>query len=468
MRYPAVLPVLIRARGPGGRAGRRRLRQSRPAGVLGRRLDRRRLLGLHPLVLDRAGDAPGAPRRRRAPRRRDLRRAAASGHIGHGRGAHRLPGRRRRDDLRARGYGQRDAGRRPRRRPARAHRARRGAAGRVGRQRLAHHARRRHRDQQRRLGRADQGRYVGDGHALAPGRQRARRLHGDEPGRGHDAQLARRSAATARTASSTTATASASTAPAATSSTTRSPTTATASASSTASTPARRPTATPSPGNAIGNNAGADIKAAGGPGVVEDNRLTSSMFGLVVSDNPAFVTVQYNLIQGRFQHGILITTGSDAPRACACGTTRCSRPAARPRAATPRRSSSSAPPQVDSRNNLFAYTNPDLLGSAFLLNDASLVGSLRRRHQLVREPRSERVARGLERRARVVRELACALGPGRHERQLGAAVVQRRRPGDVGQPRRGEGRRRSASTTISWARHCPRWRPTSSAFQRMT
>ncbi len=60
---------------------------------------------------------------------------------------------------------------------------------RVGRQRLAHHARRRHRDQQRRLGRSDQGRDVGHRHALAPGRQRARRLHGDEPGRGHDAQL---------------------------------------------------------------------------------------------------------------------------------------------------------------------------------------------------------------------------------------------------------------------------------------
>jgi len=54
--------------------------------------------------------------------------------------------------------------------------------------------------------------------------------------------------------------------------------------------------------NQIGANAGADIKAAGGPGLVADNRLTSSMFGLVISDNPAFVTFQYNLVQGLFQH----------------------------------------------------------------------------------------------------------------------------------------------------------------------
>ena len=171
------------ARGPGGRAGRRRLRQSRPAGVLRRRLHRSRLLCLEPLVLGRAGHAPGASGRRGASRRRELQRAAATGDLRHGGRAHRLPGGRRRDDLGARRDGQRHAGRRPRRRASRAHGARGGAAGRLGRQRLAHHARRRHGDQQRGLRRADQGRHLGDGHALAPGRQCARRLHGDEPGR---------------------------------------------------------------------------------------------------------------------------------------------------------------------------------------------------------------------------------------------------------------------------------------------
>ena len=126
--------------------------------------------------------------------------------------------------------------------------------------------------------------------------------------------------------------------------------------------------------NQIGNNAGADIKAAGGPGVVEDNRLTSSMFGLVLSDNPAYVTAQYNLVQGRFQHGILVTTGATAARARLWNNT----------VQQTGRSTSSgnasavfvvSAAQLELRNNLFAYTNPDLLGSAFLLNDQTLVGS---------------------------------------------------------------------------------------------
>ena len=41
------------------------------------------------------------------------------------------------------------------------------------------------------------------------------------------------------------------------------------------------------------------------PALVARNRLGSSLFGVVLSDNPAPVTVQYNLIQGRFQHGVL-------------------------------------------------------------------------------------------------------------------------------------------------------------------
>jgi hypothetical protein len=126
--------------------------------------------------------------------------------------------------------------------------------------------------------------------------------------------------------------------------------------------------------NQIGNNAGADIKAAGGPGVIADNRLTSSMFGLVFSDNPAFVTAQYNLIQGRFQHGILVTTGTTAARARLWNNT----------VQQTGRSTSSgnasavfvvSAAQLELRNNLFAYTNADLLGSAFLLNDQTLVGS---------------------------------------------------------------------------------------------
>lgn len=126
--------------------------------------------------------------------------------------------------------------------------------------------------------------------------------------------------------------------------------------------------------NVIGNNAGADIKAAGGPGLVAENRLEASMFGLVISDNPAIVTFQYNLIQGAFQHGILVTTGSTAARARLWNNTveQTGRSTASGNASAVFVVSAA---QLELRNNLLAYTNPDLLGSALLVNDQSLVGS---------------------------------------------------------------------------------------------
>ncbi|MEO9174442.1 MAG: right-handed parallel beta-helix repeat-containing protein, partial [Gaiellales bacterium] len=68
-------------------------------------------------------------------------------------------------------------------------------------------------------------------------------------------------------------------------------------------------------GNRISGNAGADIKATGGAGVIAYNTLGSGMWGLVLSDNSTLVTVEYNLVQGRFQHGIFLTTGTTAARA---------------------------------------------------------------------------------------------------------------------------------------------------------
>jgi Right handed beta helix region len=127
-------------------------------------------------------------------------------------------------------------------------------------------------------------------------------------------------------------------------------------------------------GNWIGGNAGADIKAAGGPGLVADNRLESSMFGLVISDNPDVVTVEYNLIQGAFQHGVLVTTGSTAARARLWNNT----VEQTGRSTTSGNASAVfvvSAARLELRNNLLAYTNPDLLGSALLVNDASLVGS---------------------------------------------------------------------------------------------
>ena len=49
--------------------------------------------------------------------------------------------------------------------------------------------------------------------------------------------------------------------------------------------------------------------------VIAYNTLGSGMWGLVLSDNSTLVTVEYNLVQGRFQHGIFLTTGTTAARA---------------------------------------------------------------------------------------------------------------------------------------------------------
>jgi hypothetical protein len=127
-------------------------------------------------------------------------------------------------------------------------------------------------------------------------------------------------------------------------------------------------------GNTIGANAGADVKAAGGPGLVVGNRLSSSLFGVVLSDNPALVTLQYNLIQGRFQHGVLVTTGSIPARARLWNNTvqQTGRSTASGNASAVFVASAA---QLELRNNLFAYTNSDGLGAALMLNDRSLVGS---------------------------------------------------------------------------------------------
>jgi hypothetical protein len=129
-------------------------------------------------------------------------------------------------------------------------------------------------------------------------------------------------------------------------------------------------------GNTIGGNAGADIKAAGGPGLVAGNRLMSGLFGVVLSDNPALVTVQYNLIQGRFQHGVLLTTGSSAARGRLWNNTvqQTGRSTGSGNASAVFVVSAS---ELELRNNVFAYTNPDALGAALMINDRSHLGAFR-------------------------------------------------------------------------------------------
>ncbi|HEY3612927.1 MAG TPA: right-handed parallel beta-helix repeat-containing protein [Gaiellales bacterium] len=128
-------------------------------------------------------------------------------------------------------------------------------------------------------------------------------------------------------------------------------------------------------GNSIEDNAGADVKAAGGPALVTGNRLRTSLFGVVVSDNPAVVTVQYNLIQGRFEHGILVTTGRhSAARARFWNNT------VEQTGRLTGTGNASAVFVVSAgllalRNNLLAYTNPDGLGQAVMIDSRALVGS---------------------------------------------------------------------------------------------
>ena len=127
-------------------------------------------------------------------------------------------------------------------------------------------------------------------------------------------------------------------------------------------------------GNTIGGNAGADIKASGGPALVAANRLRSGLFGVVLSDNPAAVTVQYNLIQGRFQHGVLLTTGRTAARARLWNNT------VQQTGRSTRSGNASAvfvgsAAQLELRNNLIAYTNADALGAALMINDGARLGS---------------------------------------------------------------------------------------------
>jgi hypothetical protein len=124
--------------------------------------------------------------------------------------------------------------------------------------------------------------------------------------------------------------------------------------------------------NEISGNAGADVKAAGGPGVIAYNVLRSGFWGLVLSDNPSFVTAEYNLVQGRFQHGIFLTAGTTPARARLLNNT----VQQTGRSTTSGDASAvfvASAAQLVLRNNLLAYTNPDALGSALFVNSASLL-----------------------------------------------------------------------------------------------
>jgi hypothetical protein len=122
--------------------------------------------------------------------------------------------------------------------------------------------------------------------------------------------------------------------------------------------------------NRLAGNAASDIKAAGSGGTVRYNRLEDSRIGLVFSDNGRPVSAYYNLIVGRFQHAVFFTTGVGASRARLWDNTivQTGRLTASGDASALFIASAAL---ADLRNNLICYTNPDDLGAALFVADAS-------------------------------------------------------------------------------------------------
>jgi hypothetical protein len=127
--------------------------------------------------------------------------------------------------------------------------------------------------------------------------------------------------------------------------------------------------------NELRDNGGANLKAAGGPGVVRRNRLVNGRYGIVLSDNPSAVTVEHNLIEGRAQHLVFLTSGVTAARARLWANTvvQTGRSAASGDASAV---FVNAAASLELRDNLLCYANADTLGVALWINDASRVGSL--------------------------------------------------------------------------------------------
>lgn len=126
--------------------------------------------------------------------------------------------------------------------------------------------------------------------------------------------------------------------------------------------------------NALTGNAGANVKAAGGAGVVRRNRVTDGLYGILLSDNPVAVTVEHNVIDGRAQQLVFLTAGSTAARARLWANTIVQTG----RSTTAGDASAifvKAAASLEVRDNLVCYTNPDALGIALWINDATRLGS---------------------------------------------------------------------------------------------
>jgi hypothetical protein len=127
--------------------------------------------------------------------------------------------------------------------------------------------------------------------------------------------------------------------------------------------------------NTLADNAGANVKAAGGPGDITRNRLTNGRYGLVLSDNPVPVDVEHNIIAGRAQHLVFLTAGATAAQARLWANT----------VVQSGRSTASgdasavfvnAATSLELRDNLLSYSGADSFGVALWVNDPSRLGRL--------------------------------------------------------------------------------------------
>jgi hypothetical protein len=127
--------------------------------------------------------------------------------------------------------------------------------------------------------------------------------------------------------------------------------------------------------NTISNSSGANLKAAGGPGLVRRDRMTNGRYGLILSDNPVPVTVEHNVLAGRAQHLVLLTTGSTPARARLWANT----VAQSGRSTTSGDASAvfvNAAAFLELRDNLLSYGGADSAGVALWVNDPARLGKL--------------------------------------------------------------------------------------------
>jgi|GEM_PF-3216582 len=123
--------------------------------------------------------------------------------------------------------------------------------------------------------------------------------------------------------------------------------------------------------NVISGSGGANVKASG-TGVVRFNRLVDGTYGLVLAANPVPVDVFENVITGRAQHTVFVTTGARG-RLYHDTIVQTGRSAASGEASAIFVNEAVS---LEIRNTLACYDGPDDFGVALWINNASKAGAV--------------------------------------------------------------------------------------------